>query len=176
MAAPSVTLTSVTVSKAVYDSAVLDIARSYLEGYSGDYYFFQYALNDYVLLYDFDTPYVISDSGLTCAGCQVVEITKGTGLPIIEDDFVLSGSLIGTEEQVFSGHAKKSTYTDIYRTYTGFYPNPVSIIRNNYLCYSSFDNYPHLIEGVQNYAFIGLVAAVAVAVFKLGDRLFRRIY
>ena len=176
MAAPSVTLTSVSVSKGVYDQAVLDIARSYLEGYSGDYYFFQYALNDYVLLYDFEGSYVISDSGLTCSGCQVVEITKGSGLPIIQDDYTLSGSLVGTEEQLFSGHAVKSTYTDMIRTYTAYYPNSVSVTRNNYLCYSSFDNYPHLIEGVQNYAFIGLVAAVAVAVFKLVDRLFRRIY
>ena len=175
MSAPSITLTSVTVSKAVYDTAVFDIARAYLEGYSGDYYFFQYALNDYVLLYDLDEP-VISDNGLTCSGCQVVEITKGTGLPLVSDDYSISGTLVGTEEQVLSAHAIKSEYTEIYRTYTAYYSNPVSVVRNNYLCYSSYDNYPHLIEGVQNYAFIGLVACVAVAVFKLGDRLFRRIY
>lgn len=42
--------------------------------------------------------------------------------------------------------------------------------------YSSFENTPHLIEGVQNYAFVAALVCFGVFVFKLVDRIFRRVY
>ena len=44
------------------------------------------------------------------------------------------------------------------------------------LIYSSFAGYPHLIEGVQNYAFVAALVCFGVLVFKLVDRIFRRVY
>lgn len=44
------------------------------------------------------------------------------------------------------------------------------------ILYSSLDGYPHLIEGVQNYAVAAFVIAFAVLAFKLVDRIFRRVY
>ena len=175
MSAPTVTLTSVQVQTMHKDEAVMGIARDYLQGYYGDYYFFQYAIGDYVLLYDFDNP-DISDEGLTADGCQVVEIKVASGLPIIVDEYEINLIDVGTDAAIYRGNARQSHYTDSYKSYTAYYPNSISVSRNNNVCYSSAENYPHLIEGVQNYAYAAFVLAVGIIIFRLADRLFRRIY
>lgn len=175
MSAPSVTLTSVTVQQMHYDEQVLSIASDYLNGYSGDYFFFQYAIGDYVLLYDLDNP-VIDADGLTCNGCQVVELKIASGLPLIVDEYQINLTDVGTDVGVYSGSARQTHYTSSYKSYSVYYPNPVSVNCNDFVCYSSADGYPHLVEGVENYAFLAVCFAVGVICFKLFDRLFRRIY
>lgn len=175
MSAPSITLTSVNVQTMQKDDAVMDIARDYLEGYYGDYYFFQYAIGDYVLLYDLENA-VIDADGMTADACQVVEIKVASGLPLIVDEYQINLLDVGTDAAIYRGSARQTHYTNSYKSYTAYYPNSISVSRNDNVCYSSAENYPHLIEGVQNYAFAGFILAVGIIIFRLADRLFRRIY
>ena len=82
MSAPSITLTSVRVDKSIYESEVIDIASRFLDGYYGDYFMFQYAVGDYVILYDFDEEPQIDTDGITCTGCMVYELKAASGLPL----------------------------------------------------------------------------------------------
>lgn len=78
----------------------------------------------------------------------------------------------------FSGSGT-SSHTDYrYRSqYFTYHRDNVSVTASSgIVLYSSLDNFPHLIEGVQNYAFAAFCLAFAVVIFKLGDRLFRRVY
>lgn len=175
MTAPTITLTSVSVQQMHYDEDVLSIASDYLNGYSGDYYFFQYAIGDYVLLYDLDNA-VIDEEGLSCDGCQVVEFKIASGLPLIVDEYQLNLLDVGTDAAIYRGTARQTHYTNSYKSYSVYYSGSVSVSRNDYVVYSSAENYPHLIQGVENYAFIAVCIAIGVICFKLFDRLFRRIY
>lgn len=171
-------LTSVDVAVANYDTAVLDAARGVLEGYTGEYYFFQYNIDMWVLvLYDSGisshNPY-----GLFTTDCEVVQI----GRTVIDTPYTVShdvsGSIISENPGRFQG--SYSTTEHMYTTsyfITSYHADFVNITNTNgYLVYGSADPLPHLIEGVQNYAYMQTFLLVGVILFVLADRIFRRVY
>lgn len=170
-------LTNVSVSVADYDSAVLDAARGVLEGYTGDYYFFQYNIENWVLvMYDGDS--VVSPFGLVASDCNIVQFRK----TVVDTPYSVShnfhGTLVGTEEQILNGsfYTTEHQITTSYKI-TSYHRDNVSISNSDgYLVYGSAPNLPHLIEGVQNYAFAGFALCLCVLSFKLIDRIFRRVY
>lgn len=175
MASNVSSLTSVSVSTAVYDDTAVQIARDFLQGYSGEYFFFQYSPTTYVLLYDFDNAVKLPTS-FSCNSASVFEINVSTGLPLVNTVYSINGTLVGTEEQVLSATAQNSKYTNLYKSYSYAYDSPISITLNDYVSYSSYPGSPHLIQGVENYAFFAVCLFVGFCIFRLCDRLFRRIY
>lgn len=174
-------LTNVSVNTAVFDDVALDIARDFLEGYTGEYYFFQRDLDTFLLLYDAEDPQWVSSpfAGFNCSSCNVFQIDRVVSdINDIRDS--ISGTMyeIGTDTAIqrFSGNYTHRDLTYAYKTAV-FSVHNVSVSNpDDFLVFSSADDYPHLIEGVQNYAFAGFMLAVGVIVFRLADKLFRRVY
>lgn len=172
-----VTNTAINVSVANYDAVCLDAARGILEGYTGDYYFFQYNSDTWCLLL-YDDSVMVGTYGLDATDCTVYNIGKtSTDIPYTVSNS-MNGTLAGTEQQIFTG----AYYTTLHNTTTNYYitsyhKDSVSIRNSSgYLVYGSNENLPHLIEGVQNYAFTGVFICLCIVCFKLFDRIFRRVY
>ena len=166
----------------------LDLARSYLEGCYDDYIFFQdeaYSSDDatYVLLIG-DIDYVSGSFQLH----EVREIYFKFHSSVIRYDSNGSGSLNfpvlvdGNTTPAHSSRAFNFSYdaADISSTLSLYYGDvkDSSILYHNDsdLLYSSFEGFPHLIEGVQNYAYAGFLVCGAVVAVSLADRLFRRLH
>lgn len=177
-------LTSVSVSSGFYTEDVLDIAKGFTEGCYQDYYFFQYNSTDFCLLIgDLD----ISDTGVSAAECQCYQVRRSPVTVQTTVNIPFSGSQngqyggsdgVGGYNGSVTGNSTYNRsvtsynyYFDSYTAYNVSVQNP-----NDYLVYSSAENYPHLIEGVQMYAFAGFGLAIGVIAFGLIDRLFRRVY
>lgn len=184
MSLPSVDVQTVTVSQSSFSSDCVSIAASFLEGCTDDYYFFQYDDDVYILLYgDLE----ISSSGCSSDSCHCVIIWRDESSVSHIESIPFSGShtsdFVGMRDTGYvhgsvTGNSSL-TVTDVTYSYFSAVSDVVDVSVSNddyYLVYSSADNFPHLIEGVQNYAFAGFLLCFAVLAFKLGDRLFRRIY
>lgn len=172
------TLYNISVGTYIDNESVLSAARAFLEGYTGEYYFFQQDSDTYLLLYDFEGTFDISNLGCNISdGCKVYQIDVATGMYTdIEDS--ITGSLLGTEEQYFSGTYTHREFSHPLKAESYVYHGSVSVsnVSQSFLVYSSSVYHPHLIEGVQNYAVAAFLFALGICVFKLSDRLFRRIY
>lgn len=169
--------TTIDVSVADYDVCCLDAARGILEGYTGDYYFFQYNTDTWVLLL-YDEGITISTYGLDASDVTVYNIGKTTvDIPYTTSNNI-NGALIGTEEQVFHGSYSTTEHRITTNYFISSYHRDSVSIRNSsgYLVYGSAPDLPHLIEGVQNYAFTGIFICICIVAFKLFDRIFRRVY
>ena len=171
-----VTSTNVNVSVATYEPYVMDAARAALEGYDGQYYFFQYNIDCWALImYDEG---VYSNYGLTASDCQIVQIDRlrsSSSVPVVSN---LNGTLIGTEEQALTARltSYETVTTESYYIQT-YHVNSVSVSNpSGMLVYSSMPNCPKLIEGVQNYAYAQTLLLCGIILFKLFDRIFRRVY
>lgn len=180
-------LTSVSISKSSYTSDVLEIARSYLEGCYQDYYFFQYDTYAYVLLVGDLTLYQGSVSSDSCIVFYIVRDVQSTSrTEYLHFDGDQQGTYGGTDGTgTFHGIENGQVALDLTTTsYSYFVRSAVAdsssfvLVQNpdSRLVYSSFDDYPHLIEGVQNYAFAAFALCSGILVYKLADRLFRRVY
>lgn len=169
--------TAIDISVANYDSVCLDAARGLLEGYTGYYYFFQYNVDTWVLL-TFEDGFAVGDFGLDASNVTVYNIGKNSSDSSYIQSHDIDGILVGTEEQYFTG-SYETTEHQITTNYfiTSYHRDSVSV-RNpsGYLVYGSMDNLPHLIEGVQSYAFTGVFLCICIVAFKLFDRIFRRVY
>lgn len=180
----SAVLTSVEVTSGFYTDDVISIAKSFTEGCYTDYYFFQYSATDFCLLVgDLD----ISDSGVSAAECQCYQIRRSPVTVQTPVSIPFSGSengqyggsdgvggYYGSVTGNSSYNRSVTSYNYLFDSYTAYnvsVQNP-----GDYLVYSSAENFPHLVEGVQNYAFTGLALAFGVIAFGLVDRLFRRVY
>lgn len=177
-------LTSVTVSTAYYPDEVLHMAQSALQGCYDDYYFFQYNSTDYCL---FVGDLQFSDNSVTADECLCYQFrrfpqihTQTVSIPFSGNQSGqyggsdgaggFTGSLSGSSQY----QVTNTTYELFCDTYTAY---NVSVSNSaDYLVYGSAPNLPHLIEGVENYAYLAVCCFVAVCVFKLSDRLFRRVY
>ena len=149
------TLVNVQISQTSFDyryQAALDVARSCLEGYRGDYLFFCYDGDTWVLLKDFENAVYIQGGYLTADSCTCIAISAGIGqYTETLQDFRLQGTLIGTEEQALnatiSGKVPNTQYRIRYASDTF---TSVSVSNpHGYLFYSSYEDTPHLIEGGQ---------------------------
>ena len=181
-----ITGTAVSVQTGVYTADCLEIAKSILEGETSDYYFFQYAANEYVLLVG-----DIEFSGVGCVAsecavydflCSPVQSVQTVQIPFSGSQ---SGQYGGSDgaggfSGSVTGNSTIQIQSDIRYNVTYAYQasaQNISVTNSGgYLVYGSAQQLPHLIEGVQNYAFAAFALAWAVICFKLLDRLFRRVY
>lgn len=175
------TLTGVSVSSFACDAryqAAVQVARDYLEGYRGDYVFFAYDPDTWVVLTDFENGVIWNNGNVSADSCTCFEISVATGSAMARYNLNLQGTLIGTEEQALNARLTGDVPETGYRVSTALStPIRVSVSNpNGYLFYSNIDNTPHLIEGGQNYAYAAFLLAIGVITFKLADRLFRRVY
>ena len=171
-------LSSVTLTKATYQEKCVDIAKDFLQGYTEDYFFFQYDVDTYVILYDLQGTYTMSPAGftLTDGSCSVFEIDRGTGGTITKSGHI-TGALVGDDTQVFTNcDVSLSEPEYSYYTYLISYSGDISVSSSGRLVYGSAESLPHLIEGVENYAYLAIAIFCAYCIFRLVDRLFRRLY
>lgn len=172
-----VTSTAINVSVADYDAVCLDTARGILEGYYGEYYFFQYNADTWCLIL-YDTDSLSSILGLRAENCTVFNIGKDETVSNYTVQYPFSGSLVSETPGHISGDYSLPRQTVIKNYKITCYTVDSVDIRNpsGYLVYGSANNMPHLIEGVQNYAFTGVFICLCIVCFRLFDRIFRRVY
>lgn len=175
-------LVNVQMSNTSFDyryQAALDVARSCLEGYRGDYIFFSYDGDTWALLKDFDNAVYIQGGSFSADSCTCIAISSAIGQYSESlQNYTIQGSLIGTEEQALNATISGKVPNSQYRIrYASARFTNISVSNpHEYLFYSSYEDTPHLIEGGQNYAYAAFLLAIGVIAFKLSDRLFRRIY
>lgn len=168
----------------------LDLARDFLKGETSDYLFFYYGdtvengvpysqfvlitgdlirtPSDYPPVYQFDSctvrQFYVRDT------LHLSTITS----QFHGNTFEVDPSPVGS----FSGSAATPEVTHTYTTFSFAYTLTSCQVSNSadQCFYSSFELDPHLVEGVENYAFTACVIAFCVIAFNLADRLFRRVY
>lgn len=170
------TLSGVSMASTAFDAryaAALDVARSYLEGYSGDYLFFSLDGDTWVLLTDFENP-VFSDGSFTADSCNCFDISVGSGSYMEPFSYTFSGD-VGSDP--VSGTLKGNVPGSQWRVHTGFgrYTSISISETHGYLYYASFDHCPHLIEGVQKYEFAEVFLLFIVFLVFSFDCIFRRV-
>ena len=171
-------LTSVSVSSAAYDSMLLDAVKGSLEGVYDDYVFFQYDSTHFVLLISDDISYVPSQ--FTVKAPLVMTFEKVVSRIPYNVSIPASGSLGGSMGGGYwQGSSTLTEYSETVQYFCSSVSYDSDITVNNpsdYMLFSSFQGFPHLIEGVQNYAFAAFLVCAAVLAFRLADRIFRRVY
>lgn len=168
-----------------------DIAKSYLEGCYDDYIFFyngsQEELNssyhEFLLILGDLThtpgvypPYYQFDD------CTVYQffVVDSVISSSVRSEF--SGRTLDTDALpvgVFSGTFTTPDSIHSYTTFAELAYNLDSVQIHNsggQMFYSSYKHDPHLVEGVQNYAFTLCVFLFVAAVFFLGNSIFKRVY
>ena len=185
---------TVSVISAPYINESYDIAkglaREYLEGCADEYLYFYAGTGSLSLTQSFDQYILLRSDSITrnslsgtyeLQGVTVTQIFVVSSSSGSSSSFDFSGSSLDLGSDPvgsFSGSGSITSYSNDYQTAAfTYYRDSVrveSIVDN--VMYSSLDNHPHLIEGVQNYAHAAFCLAVIILVFKLGDRLFRRVY
>lgn len=174
----------IAVSSAIYEESAISAARAVLQGSYQDYYFFQLSDNDYVLL--------VGDITFHALGCEtgLVTVYEFVTSPVSSAQSVTipfsgsqSGNYAGSDggggfNGSVTGNSTIQVQTDIkYNVLMYRYAvSNVTVTNSNSLVYASAESLPHLIEGVENYAFAAFLLAVGVLGFKLSDRIFRRVY
>lgn len=166
----------------------LQLARDYLQGCVDDYIFFQadaYSSDDatFVLLMgDIDE----DDGRFTLHDVREVYFkfhtsvirydSSGSGnmdFPVL----VEGNSTPASIQKSFTFNYYNADLSSVLSLYYGDINDDTSFTHDSTdLVYSSFEGYPHLIEGVQNYAVAAFVVCFAVLAFRLADRIFRRVY
>ena len=187
------TQTVVNVGAAVMDTVPVGIARDFLQGYSGDYVFFQYSqagalsADEYILItgtdlsFDDETGYIVTGDSFT-----VFDITALSSINSISHNDSFSGSVIGVEggavAENFSGSITRNDSELVQQWLTQVYTvdHAVSIVNDgvsgaDYLVYSSLENHPHLIQGVENYAFLQTVLFLAGICFAVVHGIFKHV-
>lgn len=189
--------TSVQVGAAVMDSQAVQIARDFLAGYTGEYYFFQYsrysALNpdEYILITGTDFS-IDDESGDLVTGDQftVFDITRTFDISTVNHNYpitgTITGELVGTDPAVvnesFSGSMEVPEVQMVSQWITQVYTvdHQISLVNDGvsdapFLVYSSFGQNPRLISGGDNYAFyISLLLSVSFCV-SLFSGIFRKV-
>lgn len=175
------------------DSAT-EIGCSLLEGCYDDYVFFQgnYSTTDtlyYLLIGDISkgsSGFDLDDCICYCIKCHNLtnDLQYSTYTP---SQYIRFPSLVlanGSGSAVQSPYIQESIHIPSvfpqlntqYSIYQIDINDDILEYNEGYFYYSSFEGFPHLVEGVQNYAVAAFVVCFAVLAFKLADRLFRRVY
>lgn len=178
-------LTNVSVQYGFYDGECVEIARSYLEGYTEDYFFFQYDDDDYCLILS-DNGYMSGDSYIadnaTVYQIRVASVVHHNEIPFTGNVSGSYNGVVGPTPSAGSFNSSSITGRSVYDTveynyFVDSYTSSTVLIANpsDFLCFSNLEGKPHLIEGVQNYAYAGFFLASCVCVFGLIDRVFSRV-
>lgn len=189
--------TSVQVGAAVMDSQAVDIARDFLAGYTGDYYFFQFSRysaltpDEYILLIGTDFS-IDEESGDLVTGDDftVIDITRLIDISSLNHNYpitgTITGELVGTDPAVvnasFSGSMQVPESQMISQWVTQVYTvdHQISLVNDGvsgvpFLVYSSFGQHPRLISGGENYAFFISVLLSVSFVVSLFSGIFRKV-
>lgn len=177
----TITQTSVSVRSGHFTADLVQLARDALNGYSGDYYFFQYTDTEFVLLMSDDMEY--TDGTLTVNEFSAIDFVYDEQLNTVSysESGSVNGSAWGTPGGMqYNGSYNGSLYVPVAdRTYyQWFYSSDQTLTVSNaghYLTYGSFEGLPHLREGIENYAWMQTALIIGICVFCLADRIFRRV-
>ena len=162
---PTISFSSRDVSSFQYRADVYAAASDLLEGYSGDYIFFQADPDSYAVLYDLVNP-VLSSGTFTASSATVYQIDCSSG-----SGWYTGKQYIGFSEDTV--YEKDNVYLHGF-TYT---VSNISISNtSDSMVYSSFVGYPHLVEGVCKYEYAEILLLVIICCFVLFDLIFRRFY
>lgn len=173
--------TVVSVGVASYDDDCIQIAKDILQGCYRDYYFFQYDDDDYCVL-------VADKLNFSDGGCYGEDVTVYQFTKIVENESVshsiqipFNGQYAGVDGAGGVNGSSAFTYVETVENVSFKYLEPytvnsATVINSDYLVYGSGDSLPHLIEGVELYAFTFISLAIAVITYNIGNRIFRRFY
>ena len=168
-----------------------EISKCYLEGCYDDYIFFYNGSQEELNSTYYEFLLVVGDLTHTPGvyppyyqfdNCTVYQffVVDTVVSSSVRSDF--SGRTLDTDSSpvgVFSG---TFTTPDLIHSYTPF-AEPVDNLDSvqvhnsgGQMFYSSYEHDPHLVEGVQNYAFTLCVFLFVAAIFFLAHSIFRRVY
>lgn len=176
---------SCTVSAAVYDRGVLDVAAQYVDHSLRDYVLFQLSDDFYCIMFaDNCTVFPGSYSLSGNIECFVIQAVTTTTTTTANRSFSGSGSFAAADPGNSGTGSFSGSYQDaVYKDTTNFFVYPLSldqytIYTDNYLTYTSFAGAaaPDLREGVLSYAFAAFLCFFAVCAFWFADRVLRRVY
>lgn len=137
------TQTALSVYSGSVSGTPLQVARDYLEGWYGDYFFCRLDDDSYCLIMAGEI-----DDNFYATDCEIVEINQ------IPNQM---GFNAGYEIQVG-------------------YSSGVQITNNNhYLAYSSEADYPHLLEGGENYGFAQVVLLLVILFYNVFYNIFKHV-
>ena len=177
----TITQTSVSVSSGQITADVVQLAKYALNGFSGDYYFFQYTDTEFVLLMSDSMDY--EDGTLNADSFDAIDFVydEQNNTVSVSESGSASGSAWGNVGGFqYSGGYNGSLYLPVTdRTYYQWFYHSDSALTvmnpGHYVVYGSFEGLPHLVEGVENYAWMQTALLVGCIVFCLVDRVFRRV-
>lgn len=173
--------TVVSVGVGSYDSDCIQIAKDILQGCYRDYYFFQYDDDDYCVL-------VADKLEFSSGGCSGEDVTVYQFTKIAESESVpysiqipFNGQYAGVDGAGGVNGSSIYNYVEAVENVSFKYLEPytvnsATVINSGYLVYGSGDSLPHLVEGVEIYAFTFISLAIAVITYNIGNRIFRRFY
>lgn len=150
------TQNTVIVGCSFFDPAALQIAKDFVSGYFGEYLFFQYSQDDYVLIYDTD-----------------ISIDETTGNFITGDSFkVFEIGLYETSSPVVHNDTFSASVVDIGSN-TGIQSITGDIVRNDSETVQQWLTYRYTVDNsieIQHSAPIGSAAGVEYVVYSsIGD-------
>lgn len=181
----SVLPSAVSVSSSVADAQAIDFAKDYLQGYSGEYVFFQSGGGELYTPYYLvcaDTVEYDAETGVVTAyeGCTVYCIGAVREL-VIPNTESFTGTVVGTEEEAFRGTYQRQSYTVTEYVTGSFFVESITVDTQvletgaRFVVYGSAEGLPHLIDGQQNYLYLISALVVGSFAFVLIDRIFRRV-
>lgn len=188
------TQTSITVTTSIMDARAVDIARDFLAGYTGDYFFFQLSQYDglvsteYILItgtdfeIDDETGYIVTGDDFT-----VFDITEAITPHSQVETYPITGQIIGIENGVaiqdFDGSMQRTVHTTESKWITQVYTVDHSVSFDvsasssggQMLTYSSFGQNPRLISGGESYAFYLSLLLTVSFVCGVFNRIFAKV-
>lgn len=178
------TAVGVRVGSSVLDDTALDIARQFLAGYTGEYYFFQSDTYFYVLITG-DLEYYPDSGSVVCSESTVYTIQADIFNESDDENLYtryidISGTLVGTETSTFSasGDLYEDPVMTCYYTNTSYFEDTFTVVNTaisgygRYVTYGSFEGLPHLIEGADMYGFAQTFIMLVFFVYLLVQRVF----
>lgn len=185
------TQTRFSVVSSVSDSAVLDLARDFLAGQTEDYFLFQFSESEFVLLIGSGFQYDAELSQLTTGNqFTIIDIYRLSTEALVNDSDYFSGRNLTidlTESGFFDGEIKHSGTISVFSYITKVMPvevdEPITIqagtlldsVEYSFICYGSAPELPHLIEGVENYAFFTAVLLCCFVAYSVFASVFRHV-
>lgn len=176
---------SVSVGSGVIDSGALELARSLLAGYSGEYIAFQHDDDEFILClsdsieFDLSTGHIIVGE----SDWYDITITENSSTVTVYESGTASGGFGGYQNAgQFSGNYSGSFPVTVREpsSYQIFYYHDADGVElenpNNYAVFSSMSDTPKLIEGGTYYAFAQTAILCVLCLFVLFDRIFKHVH
>lgn len=152
----------------------LSLARDFVKGYYGDYYFFQFDTDEYCLILSNDISFVSTDASIFDATVYVFQCSPVMGSSSRELALTASDPVTTTAIYDITGSITLPVYD---WSFISFDLEACHIYNGEYIYYSSVGQHaPRLCEGVVYYAFLLCALVIGVTGWVIVDRIFRRVY